>query len=264
MTVVTLARAIAWRLWREQRLAIVLLPLLLVLVLAAVVLATQFAPGMLTGPTLEALRAATRDGLAAPAPNALARAFVDHQAPYLLALFAGMAAASVSAKLIGDDADRGSLELLLATCHDVREIGAAALIAATSLAGVSWAILWLLSAGVIRMLDAALGLHLAQSPQAVAATVAMQFVLALLSAEITLMTVLLWPALARLRTGVTGDPVMLIGALPPLAAFIVANLFPALPVVTLSLSALAIGGGLLVVGALTLHAWFRPERFLES
>lgn len=259
-----LYRAITWRLWLEQRRSIVALPLLLSALFGSVLLVTQFSPGLLTATTLRALRAATQNDGTAAAPDALARAFIEHQAPYLLALFAGLSAASVTARLLGDEVDRGSLELLLATRHGVRTVGGAVLLAASTMSGLSWAILWGLSTVLVRAFDAVLGLHVSVPIDGLAASVAMQLCLALLSAELTMIVMLLCPALARLRTGFTGDPMMLIGALPPLVAFIVANVLPGASGYRLSLCALAVASVLWVLGAASIQAWFRPERFLET
>lgn len=259
-----LYRAITWRLWKEQRWAIVTLPLLLTVLFVAVVLIAQLRPALLTGPTLQALQAAARQDVPATGVPALARTFLEHQAPFLLALFAGLSAASVSARLISDDADRGSLELLLATQHDIRAVGSAMVLAASTLAGVSWAILALLSTACVQLLDSLLQLHLQVSFPAFAAAVGMQLGFSVLAAELTMICLLLVPSLARLRTGLTGDPMMLIGALPALVAFVAANWLPGLSVLRLSLASLAFGLTAWILGLAALRIWFRPEKFLES
>ena len=258
--------ALTWRLWREQRRTIVLAPLLMTALFGAILLGTQFSPDLLTGPTRHALRAAMESdghGAAGP-PGSLARAFIEHQAPYLLALLSGLSAASVSARLVGDEADRGSLELLLATRHGVRSIGGAMLLAAGTLSALGWAILATTSAATIAALDAALDLHVSISPAGIGTALAMQFILALVSAELAIVVILLVPALARAPTGLAGNPTSVIGALPALCAFLAANLLPGLSVLRLSLAAMIGAALLLVLGAAALRSWFRPERFLES
>ena len=261
-----LFRAILWRLWIEQRRSILLFPLVMAVLFGTVLAATRFTPGLLTGPTLHALQAssaATPDASLAGAA-ALPRAFIEHQAVYLLALLAGLSAASVATRAIGAEADRGSLEILLATRHDITAIGGAILLAAYALASMGWVVLVVLSSGLVALCDAWLHLQTTMSAASIGAAIAMQLVLTLLAAEVAMIVTLLFPGLARARTGVTADPTTLLATLPSLAAFVAANLVPGISVLHLSLAALVSGAVLLVAGAASLRLWFRPERFLET
>jgi hypothetical protein len=259
--------AVLWRLWREQRRAIVALPLAMAALFALVVAGTAFFPGLLTGPTLHALQAADQVDRAAGLPagaGGLPHAFLLHQAPYLLALLGGLSAATLAARTIGSDAERGSLEMLLATRHDIVAIGGATLLAAWTVAALGWGVLCALSFGATLAFDAVLHLGLSVAPVDVVSAVAMQLVMTLLSAQLTLVVTLLWPGLSRLRTGITADPTALIAALPALLAFLAANVLPHWSLLRGSLLALAAGLVLLAVGAASLRLWFRPEKFLEA
>jgi hypothetical protein len=259
-----LYRAILWRLWIEQRRSILLFPLVMAILFGSVLAATRFAPGLLTGVTRHALQATSAAMPGGDGAAALPHAFIEHQAVYLLALLAGLSAASVATRAIGAEADRGSLEILLATRHDISAIGGAILLAAYTLASVGWVVLVGLSSGLVALFDAWLHLQSATSAANIGAAIAMQLVLTLLAAEVAMIVTLLFPGLARARTGVTADPATLLATLPALATFVVANLMPGISVLHLSLAALMFGAVLLVAGAASLHLWFRPERFLET
>ena len=175
-----------------------------------------------------------------------------------------MSAATLATRLFGGDAERGSLEILLATRHDILAIGGATLLAAWTIAALGWGVLCALSFGATAAFDAALHLGLAAAPSDLGAAVAMQLVMTLLSAQLTLIVTLLWPGLSRLRTGITADPTAVIASLPALLAFLAANVLPGWSMLRLSLLALAAGLALLAVGAASLRLWFRPEKFLEA
>ncbi len=262
----SLYRAILWRLWIEQRRSILSFPLLLALLFGGVLAVTRFAPGLLTGPTVHALQAtaAATPGADAAGAAALPRAFIEHQAVYLLALLAGLSAASVATRAVGTEAERGSLEILLATRHGITAIGGAILLAAYSLASLAWLLLVGFSSVLVAACDAWLHLQSTSTGASLGAAIAMQLVLTLLSAEVALIVALLFPGVARARGGVTGDPTTLLATLPALGTFIAANLMPGVSVLRLSLTALTLGGVLLVAGTASLRAWFRPERFLET
>jgi hypothetical protein len=262
----SLCRAILWRVWLEQRGSILLFPALFCALLVMVVACAQFAPSLLTGFTRAALEkgAVAQLGVQPGGAGALSMSFLQLQAPFLLALFAGMSAASIAQRTIGSEADRGSLEILLATRYRISEIGVALLFASFVMAAASWAILVAGAALTSQLLASRLGFPLTMDASSAAAVIAMQLVLALLAAEVATIGTLLFPALARYRSGMSADPLQLLASLPALVIFIVANVRPDLGLASLSLWGLAVGALCLVAGILLLETWFRPSAFLET
>jgi hypothetical protein len=259
-----LYRALLWRLWIEQRRTLIATPLVMVLLFTLVLLTTRFAPGLLTGPSLHALRTTAELSGAGDTTVALPRAFLEHQAPFLLAFFASLSAATIAAGVIGGESERGSLELLLATRHRPTSIGLAVLLAASSLASLAWVALAGLSVVVGLSGDAWLRLGVDMTASELGAAVAMQLVLTALAAELAMMALLTFPRLARMRGSLLGDPTRLLATIPAVIAFVLANLIPQISMLRLSLGALACGTLLLALGATTLRWWFRPEQFLET
>ena len=263
----TLCRALLWRVWLEQRKSIFVVPAAFCGLLLLVVACAYYAPGLLTGPTRAALEHGAESQLGLQHVRggaALSISFLQLQAPLLLALFAGLSAASIAQRTIGSEAERGSLEILLASRYRISEIGVAMLFSSYAMAATSWIVLVVAAAGTGRLLSAWFGFPLSLDGEMVAAAIAMQLVLALLAAEIATMITLLFPRLARLRGGVSADPLQLLAALPALAVFAIANVWPQIGFVMLSLGGLAAGMIGLVIGTALVQLWFRPTAFLES
>jgi len=260
----TLCKAVLWRVWIEQRRSILLFPVLVSVLLTSIVLVAQFAPSLLTGATRAALERGGSAQLGLGRGGSLAFTFLQLQAPFLLALFAGVSAASIAQRTLGSEAERGSLEMLLATRYGIAQIGLALLVSSFAMAAFSWGLLIVFATATSQVLAHAFGFVLTMSLETAASVVAMQLVLALLAAEIATIGSLLFPGLARLRGGVSADPMQLVASAPALVLFVVANVRPELGPALLSLAGLAFGAVLLVAGLLLTQAWFRPTAFLET
>ena len=263
-----LYRAIIWRLWREQRRAIVALALSTMTLLLAIVVVLAFRPTLLAGlaPRTWWLAAGGPMSGVVPTTGAAARApaFLVHQAPYVVALFAGLSAATVASRLVAGEVDRGSLEILLAMRHPIGAIGGAMVMAAWTISGLGWLLLVALLLCASTSIDVFQSLDLAASAADLGAAAAMQLVLTLLSAQLAVIVTLVLPGVARTHTGVAADPATLIAALPALFAFLAASLCPQWSTVRLGLFACVAGLVLLSFSAVSIRLWFRPERFLES
>lgn len=257
-----LYRALLWRLWIEQGAVIVVVPLLMALLFLAALLAMQFAPHWLAEPASATWQAGASMGDRA-GPGTLAQTFVEYQAPALLTLLSSLSAAEVGTRMIGTEAERGELELLLATRHDANAIGGATLLTAWTMAGAGWAMLIGSSFLLTQVFGACLPVRVSSGWPVPGATLAMQFVLTLLAAELALIGQLLFPGLSRARGG-AGDPATLLALSPAFAVFLFTNLCPQVPSGLLSLCALDMGLLLLVGGAVSIQWWFRPDRFLMA
>lgn len=256
--------AMLWRLWKADRVGIFIVPFAGGLVVLAAGLTLIYAPFLLTGPTRHALQATATAYRFLPPNQAMLMALVAQQVPFLIALFTALAGSAAGQRAVGDEASRGSLEILLAGPFTIVQIAGALLCSAVSATIIS-SVIVIASAGFSSiLLLASKGLLHAVPFGVFLSYIPMQIGMALLSAEMSVLIALVLPKFAELRAGLSASPAQLVAALPALGLFILVNLRTSMATLRVAEYSAAAAIAIALVGGLLLPRMVQTEVFLES
>lgn len=264
-TTLRVARALCWRNRREQGwLRLVVVPVAFGALLVGIGAVAFYVPGVLTGPTRNALASLGSQYFGAAHNNTrLALAFIILQAPSLLALAASMTAASIAQNAVGTESARGSLEVLASGPVTMRSLFNAVLSSVFVLTVQSWFLLAFATLGVAAGGLIALGgtVHLPASYWVFA--VVLPVPLALFAAAISLYLSFAFPAFLELRAG-TMNVGLFVPMLPAIAVMLLTTLRRDIPSLNLCVGVMAVS----IVGTAICTALvgrrFRTETVLAS
>lgn len=189
--------------------------------------------------------------------------------PGLVALFTVISVAMLVRNLIGSEASRGGIELLLAAPYGPRTIMTALLGYAAAVATAYWALMTGLAAAALAAFCAIAGASVTLTRSYLAAALLVPLLAGWAAAALAVGTNLLYPRLAQLGSygmhmggsGISGLPPMLPGLAVFLSFAIWAPHIGAAALVTI------VGGatvGVIVLSVVTVAVRFRPDAALES
>ncbi|WP_141727635.1 hypothetical protein [Thermogemmatispora onikobensis] len=264
--VLQLTGALLWRGRREQGVRLLVIPLAFALFFLLLCLVTLYFPGLLTPLSRFAIQAQAQAyfGATVHGNAGLAMALLLIQGPYLIALFAAFMGATLAQNLVGTEAARGGLELLLSSAYRVQEVFVAFLLASFVLTICQWAILALGTLGAAATVLALLRIAFTLQARYIALAVAVPLPIALWANLGALFLGMAFPRLTQIRTGSTTNLMQLLAALPALALLILINIRPDLNAGLVAAIALGVGLAGSLVSAVLLRVRFRPEFVLEA
>ncbi|MBE3551037.1 MAG: hypothetical protein IMX03_07430 [Brockia lithotrophica] len=250
-------RAYTWRTWREGGRTLLIISLLFSVLLVAVVLMIFYIPNLLTSSTRQSLEFYSRHyfGSLPDSRLAWAAAFLIIEGPFLVAVFTSFTAANIPLNIIGGEINRGTMELLLAAPIRLRTLVLAMLAASLSFAVASWAVLSFVTLVLSFFTLWGMGVsQLMPEPTYWESAFLLPLSLAVLAGLLSVLLLLLFPSLARFRTGmlVTQNPVVVIAVSPALFSLLAIVLRP--DVSPARVASFAIVGSLILSGLLVLVA----------
>ncbi|CAM3561575.1 hypothetical protein HYSC106933_10730 [Hydrogenibacillus schlegelii] len=250
-------RAYLWRTWREGGRTLLKSSLFFSVLLVAVVLSIFLIPNLLTTATRQSLEFYSRHyfGSLPDSRVAWAAAFLIIEGPFFVAFLASFTAANIPLNIIGSEINRGTMELLLAAPIRLRTLVLAMFTASLSFAVASWAVLSFVTLVLSFFTLWGMGIsQLMPEPTYWESAFLLPLSLAILAGLLSVLLLLLFPSLARFRTGmlVTQNPVILIAASPAVFSFLVITLRP--DVSPVRVASFAIVGSLILSGLLVLVA----------
>ena len=145
-----LVSSMVWRVWREQKRTLIVVPIALAAILIGLTMLTYFIPGSLTGSTQSAIKALMRRqlGVTGSVTNVdFAIAILFFFGPYLTAMFAATLGSNIGAAMVGGASSTGLFESLLAGPYKYSDVFWAMLTTALFAAGAQWLIMTTLIAG---------------------------------------------------------------------------------------------------------------------
>ena len=186
-----------------------------------------------------------------------------NQAPFLLAFIGSLAGASAAQALIGDETERGGIELLMTAPYKLRQLLAALLTSAFLLTMINWALLALTMLIFGSYLLHLVGILTAHYVGRLGTALLVPLPLTFLSNLIAFAICIVFPKLGKIRAGTT-NVIRLLAGLPALFAVALSNLVPSIDAVTLSLciGILAVALAAATIGVIT--RMFRPEILLGT
>ncbi len=241
-----------------------LVPLGYAAIFWAFTLVAVFVPGLFTGPTKYALKAAARLYFPGLEGNlALAAALVFLQGPYLITLFVALTASGGVEAAFASESGRARIELLLAGPYHKSEVGLALLLSRLFHTAVGWVLTALAAFGGAYLLLVGLGAGVRLQGTFVALVAVVPLAVALFSVTAALLLALFFPALARMQLGNSGSLLRTLALLPVLALFLAITLRPDLNPWTVAWVALAAGLFGFFLGAWAFGRFFRAETILS-
>jgi ABC-type transport system involved in multi-copper enzyme maturation permease subunit len=258
----TLARALTLRGIREQGRWIVINPLLLAAFFLLLVGAALYAPVILTGPTRHAIEVgAARYGT--HRETAVALSVIINQAPYFIALVGALVGSTLAQSLVGQESNRGGIELLLSAPYRLSEVVWSLLLVAFTLTAISWLGLSLVSVAGSAALLAAMHATLPIGGGRIALLLLFPLPLAYLSNLIGVILSIVFPRAAQMRTG-GFNLFQYMAIAPSLIVMIVANFWPSLNPFAIAATAMAAGLAGSVLAMAIVGRLFNPSALLAS
>ncbi len=186
-----------------------------------------------------------------------------NQAPFLLAFIGSLAGASAAQALIGDETERGGIELLMTAPYRLRQLLVALLSSAFVLTMVNWALLSLTMLVFGSYLLHLVGLLTPHYVGRIGTALLVPLPLTFLSNLIAFAICIVYPKLGKIRAGTT-NLVRLLAGMPALLAVAISNLIPSIDAVTLSFCIGILAVALAAVTIAVITRMFRPEILLGT
>lgn len=219
-----LTRAIVWRTLREQRLLLILAPVLVCVGYIALVLIADKAPFVLTRLSRQALEVArSRYFPDMQSDKGLLLAMLATQGPYLISLGASLMAASVSRNLYSAELANGALEVLLSYSIRARQVFIAFLLSALSLTLLAWVLAGLPTITATLLVIGTESSTYPLTARLFALTLLLPFSLGLWSSLTAMFLVSKWPDQFRQEKSALQGIFRLLTALPAIVLLVAAN-----------------------------------------
>ncbi len=227
----TLCKALIWRMFRQQRSLIFILPLLTFLLISLTSVAIYSFPVLLTGPTRTALETAASHQLAfikdVSDNKAFVLAFLLVQAPYFLALLSSISASRNVQTILKTETSQGGLEILLSMPYGARDVLMAIFASGLAITILSWS---LIVFGGYLVIGAAL-FSVAEVPKGdlwifLLSALFVSLSTAIWSAGATLAISTIFPRLMGVNMNTSSGIAQFVAIFPALTMFLLLNLMP--------------------------------------
>jgi len=265
ITPANLARAFLWRILKERGKTILLAPAGVMIFLSAFAVIAYAIPGLLTGPTMTALRQyAGQNFPDASQSKGMLCAALFAQGPFLMALLVAFSASGSASALITGEMRRGTFEILFSGIKNTTELVLGLMLTAVGISIVDWGLCMVtalaVSAAFVFFADAWRLVDMGQFIYGFTLSIPM----ALLGTATGTTISLKWPWVAQHRIGTTGNITQLVGALPSVLLLLYITFNPAADVAAVVTAAWFVSLMLFVLVCFGLAVGIKRTHFIGS